>query len=87
MGEAVLSDVTDHAEEIFAAVDDWLGDDAWLCKDRGMTVEFVITRHELNMAMQLYLTEMFIQRLQGKPQPLPPSLMKWLEKAETIYDG
>ena len=90
---AIMNDSTtinriDRAEKVFHTVETFLGEDDWLCKDGDYTVDDVFTRDELEMARQLFKTELFIQELQtmvgehNATKPLPPSLITWFEKVE-----
>ncbi len=40
-------------------------------------------RHARALASQLYRTEMLVQELQGKEQPMPPSLVAFVEEMES----
>ncbi len=39
-------------------------------------------RHARALASQLYRTELLVQQLQGKEQPMPPSLVAFVEQME-----
>ena len=44
----------------------------------------IFTSEEIALAEQLYKTELFVQELQGKVQPMPPALTAFFKKTERV---